>query len=72
MVDTLHDDSTIAMTLVERSQDSGEIVRAEWDALTHDYLSLWADDWTRTDDVTEYWGEDDGMAWRIHLTREQA
>lgn len=58
--------------LIARSIEHDEIVSAKWTDELADELSTRSDDWTTNGDVLEFWGEDSGDDWRVHLVKTPA
>lgn len=52
---------------IERSISHDEIVHLPWTAERAAYLSRLSDDEARAVPVHEFWGEEDGETWRVHL-----
>lgn len=64
---------SIIKTAIKASQIQDRIVDLRADELTEEALqdlTCEADDSVENGSVHEYWGEDEGGAWRVHVTRQ--
>ena len=61
-----------AQDAIETSQIRDEIVHLGWTAERATHLLRVAEDSVLNDDTYEFWGEDDGGTWRIHLEMSEA
>lgn len=52
---------------IDRSIYRNEIVHLPWTPEVASYLTYLADDDARTVPTHEFWGEQDGSPWRVHL-----
>ena len=60
-----------AQNLIDQSVAQNEIVDADWDAEIAADLLAACDDSVDCNGVSEFWGEEGGNDWRVHLNRAE-